>query len=144
MHALSKVSIASLVVGVMVAAGGCTKDAETVPAPADQAAATTEPVTTPEPAPVAADAATKYDGKIVHQPDAGRGKDDGWFLVKDGKRRWITETTWLEANGYKATDVIYITSEEFNAIPEDPRPLPETAPEAAQSSADATSPPEAH
>jgi hypothetical protein len=142
MRTLSKVSIASLVVGVMVAAGGCKKDAEAVPAPADQATAATEPVAAPEPAPV--DAATKYDGKIVHQPDAGRGKDDGWFLVKDGKRRWITETTWLEANGYKATDVIYITSEEFNAIPEDPRPLPETEPAAAPSSADATSPPETH
>jgi hypothetical protein len=96
------------------------------------------------PAVVAVDAATKYDGKIVHQPDAGRGKDDGWFLVKDGKRRWITEATWLEANGFKATDVIYITSEEFNAIPEDPRPLPETAPAGTPSSADSTSPPETH
>jgi hypothetical protein len=68
-------------------------------------------------------AAQKYDGKIVHQPDANRGKDDGWFLVKDGKRRWIMKKEWLQQNGFKETEVIYITSEEFNSIPEDPVPV---------------------
>lgn len=83
-----------------------------------------------EPAPVTIPVkpAIKYDGKIVHQPDNNRGKEDGWFLVKDGKRRWITEAGWLQPNGYSAADVIYITSEEFDAIPEDPRPLPKTGP----------------
>lgn len=67
--------------------------------------------------------AQKYDNKIVHQPDANRGKDDGWFLVKNGKRRWIMHAAWLEKNGYKASEVIYISSAEFYAIPEDPEPI---------------------
>ena len=84
-------------------------------APADTAGAVTEP---------ASAAALKYDNQIVHQPEAGRGKDDGWFLVKDGMRRWITDDKWPAANGYDPHKVIYITPEEFSSIPEDPRPLP--------------------
>jgi hypothetical protein len=43
--------------------------------------------------------AQKYEGKIVAQPPAGRGKEDGWYLVKGGKRRWIIDSTWLNKNG---------------------------------------------
>lgn len=67
--------------------------------------------------------AQKYDGKIVHQPGANRGKEDGWYLVKNGKRNWISDGAWLEKNGYQASTVIEISSEDFNAIPEDPQPL---------------------
>lgn len=73
---------------------------------------------------IASAAAVKYDNQIVHQPEGGRGKDDGWFLVKDGKRRWITDDQWPAANGYDPYKVIYITPEEFYSIPEDPNPLP--------------------
>lgn len=65
----------------------------------------------------------KYDNKIVRQPPANRGKDDGWYLVKGGQRRWIVDAVWLERNGYQAATVIEISSAEFNAIPEDPAPL---------------------
>ena len=67
--------------------------------------------------------AQKYEGKIVYQPSANRGKDDGWYLVKDGKRRWITDSAWLAKNGYKASEVIEISSIDFDSIPEDSQPL---------------------
>ncbi len=67
--------------------------------------------------------AEKYDGKIVHQPSANRGKDDGWYLVKNGKRSWIIDGAWLAKNGYQQNEVIVISSSDFNAIPEDPQPL---------------------
>lgn len=65
----------------------------------------------------------KYDGKIVHQPTHNRGKDDGWYLVKNGKRCWIIDGAWLAKNGFKESDVVEISSEEFNAIPEDAQPI---------------------
>ena len=65
----------------------------------------------------------KYDGKIVHQPSHNRGKDDGWYLVKNGKRSWIVDGSWLVKNGYKENEVIEISSDEFNAIPECSEPL---------------------
>jgi hypothetical protein len=67
--------------------------------------------------------AQNYDGKIVHQPPANRLKEDGWYLVKNGKRRWITDAGWLAKNGFQANAVIEISSADFNAIPEDPMPL---------------------
>jgi hypothetical protein len=67
--------------------------------------------------------AQKYEGKIVTQPPAGRGKEDGWYLVKGGKRRWIIDSAWLKKNGYDVKDVLTISSAEFKAIPEDPEPL---------------------
>jgi hypothetical protein len=65
----------------------------------------------------------KYDGKIVHQPSRNRGKDDGWYLVKNGKRSWIVNGSWLAKNGYKENEIIEISSDEFNAIPECSNPL---------------------
>ena len=65
----------------------------------------------------------KYDGKIVHQPSRNRGKDDGWYLVKNGKRSWIVDGAWLAKNGFKENEVIEISSEEFKAIPEDTTPI---------------------
>jgi hypothetical protein len=67
--------------------------------------------------------AQKYDGKIVRQPSANRGKDDGWYFVKDGKRSWISDGAWLAKNGYQASSVTEISSADFTAIPEDPMPL---------------------
>ena len=65
----------------------------------------------------------KYDGKIVHQPPHNRGKDDGWYLVKNGKRSWIIDGVWLVKSGFKESDIVEISSEEFNAIPEDAQPI---------------------
>lgn len=65
-------------------------------------------------------AGLKYDGKIVQQPAANRGRDDGWYLVKDGKRSWIPNSVWLAKNGYQENEVIEISSVDFNAIPEEP------------------------
>ncbi len=126
-----RIRVASIIAlaTVCLAAGSCQKsDADVAAGSMDVSAPAANVPASEEPA----DPAGKYDGMIVHQPDAGRGKDDGWFLVKDGKRRWITDAEWLEPNGYRAEDVIYITSEEFNAISEDPRPLPEPDPAVAQ------------
>lgn len=67
--------------------------------------------------------AQKYEGKIVRQAPDNRGKEDGWYLVKDGKRKWITDGAWLEKNGFKAEEVMEISSADFNAIEEDPMPL---------------------
>ncbi len=62
----------------------------------------------------------KYEGKIVRQPAANRGKDDGWYLVKNGKRSWIPDGAWLAKNGYQDNEVIEINCTDFNAIPEEP------------------------
>ena len=106
-----------------------TATAEPQPVVAGPATTTTPVVESPAAGTVArtgavSEAAIKYDNQIVHQHEGGRGKDDGWFLVKEGKRRWITDDQWPGANGYDPYKVIYITSEEFYSIPEDPRPLP--------------------
>lgn len=66
--------------------------------------------------------AQKYEGKIVRQPAANRGKDDGWYFVKNGQRKWISDGAWLAKNGFKPESVIEISSTDFNAIPEDPIP----------------------
>ena len=63
--------------------------------------------------------ARRYNGKIVKQPAANRGKDDGWYLVKNGKRSWIPDVAWLAKNGYQESAVIEINSTDFYAIPED-------------------------
>ncbi len=67
--------------------------------------------------------ALKYEGKIVRQKPANRGKEDGWYLVKDGKRKWIPDGTWLVRNGFKAEEVIEISAPDFAAMPEDPIPV---------------------
>lgn len=67
--------------------------------------------------------AQKYEGKIVRQPSNNRGKDDGWYLVKDGKRRWIINGSWLEDNGFKNDDVVDVSASEFYEIPENLTPI---------------------
>ncbi|MCX7042052.1 MAG: hypothetical protein NT117_05095 [Gammaproteobacteria bacterium] len=124
MAKLIRISTAAIVL-LSFATIGCTqKDAETVPAPTVAA----EPAPAAEPAAEVAaqpDAATRYDGKLVRQPPGAGGKEDGWYLVKDGQRRWISNADWLGQNGYTPESVIEISSEEFQSIPEDPMPLGE-------------------
>lgn len=127
MAKLIRISTAACVLLAFAAAGCTQKDAEPVPAPSvsTDAAPAAEPAA--EPAAVAAqpDAATRFDGKLVRQPPGAGGKEDGWYLVKDGKRRWISNADWLGQNGYTPESVIEISSEEFQSIPEDPMPLGE-------------------
>ena len=95
--------------------------AEQAPA-ADASVPTTAPMeaTPPAETPVVAPVTVSpYEGKIVRQPPSTGGKEDGWFFVKDGKRRWISDAAWLEKNGFQATDVIEISAEELQSIPED-------------------------
>lgn len=67
--------------------------------------------------------AQRYEGKIVMQPPANRGKEDGWYLVQGGKRKWIINAEWLARNNLDPKNNVRISSAEFNAIPEDPMPL---------------------
>lgn len=64
-----------------------------------------------------------YEGKIVRQPPSNGGKKDGWFLVQDGQRRWISNTAWLHKNGYTPDMVLEISAAEFNALGENPLPM---------------------
>lgn len=69
------------------------------------------------------DVRQRYEAKIVHQHAANRGKNDGLFLVKWSTRHWIEDAKWIGNNGYNSTDIIEISSEDFNAIAEDPMRL---------------------
>lgn len=76
-----------------------------------------------KPAAAVSAVAQKYEGKIVRQAPANRGKDDGWYLVKNGQRKWISDGAWLAKNGFDASAVIEISGAEFAAMPEDPAPV---------------------
>lgn len=76
-------------------------------------------ITTPQSkAPVQSAATRSYDGKVVRQKPAGRGREDGWFYVSDGVRSWIPDGNWLIQENLSPADVIEITSSEFAAIPD--------------------------
>lgn len=68
------------------------------------------------------DVAHKYDGKVVHKT-AGRGREDGWFYVSEGMRSWIPDGNWLKQRNLTPADVIEITSEDFDAIPDSGVPV---------------------
>lgn len=122
----SMLAIASAL--LLAACEPATQPAAPVPAP-DVAAAPASVDTTTPAAPAAAtanapaDAAQRYEGKLIRQPPGAGGKDDGWYLVQGGKRRWVSDGAWLAKNGFTPEQVIDVSSEEFHAIPEDPEPL---------------------
>lgn len=60
--------------------------------------------------------AMKYEGKIIRQPAGDRGVQDGLFLVKGGKRYWISNGAWVTKNGYDYKAVVVVPSVEFSAI----------------------------
>ena len=64
-----------------------------------------------------------YDGQIVRRAPLDGSRQDGWFYVKNGKRRWIADGAWLKEAGLEAKDVQAIPAETLSAIPEDPEPL---------------------
>ncbi|TAA44349.1 hypothetical protein EAT51_02890 [Pseudoxanthomonas winnipegensis] len=70
-----------------------------------------------------ASTASRYEGKIVRRPQTDGGKEDGWFLVENGKRRWIMDGAWLSEHGRSPGDVVEIPADELAKIPEDPNPL---------------------
>jgi hypothetical protein len=67
--------------------------------------------------------ARSYDGKVVRQTPAGRGREDGWFYVSGGVRSWIPDSNWLKQKNLSLADVIEIRSEEFAAIPDSGEPV---------------------
>ncbi len=62
------------------------------------------------------DIAQRYDGKVVRQKSADRGREDGWFYVTAGKRSWIPDGNWLKKKKLSQSDIIEISSKEFGAI----------------------------
>ena len=67
--------------------------------------------------------ARRYDGELVRQMPAGRGRDDGWFYVSGGVRSWISDISWLEQNNLSPADVIEISHEDFSSIPDSGLPV---------------------
>jgi len=112
----------SLVLFSILLLSACSEQAPDAPKPNAEPVVIAKTVA-PKPTPVISAEAQKYEGKIVRQPPANRGKDDGWYLVKNGQRKWIIDGTWLEKNGYQSSAVIEVSSKEFNDIPEDPTPI---------------------
>lgn len=62
--------------------------------------------------------AIRYEGMVIVQPPSNRGKEDGWYLVKGGRRHWIIDAAWLSENGYHGTAIVEISSEDFYGISE--------------------------
>jgi uncharacterized membrane protein len=63
-------------------------------------------------------AATRYNGLIVRRPGPSV-EDSKVFLIRDGKKLWVSDGQWLAANGYKwPDDVTFIPAADLAAIPE--------------------------
>ncbi|TAA44348.1 hypothetical protein EAT51_02885 [Pseudoxanthomonas winnipegensis] len=67
--------------------------------------------------------ADRYDGKVVTRAPLDGSRQDGWFYVKNGKRRWIADGEWLTSIGLEPKDIQRISAEDLSAIPEDPQAL---------------------
>lgn len=93
--------------------------------PGADAASANQPAATPSEAktPAASAPASPYEGKVVRRAPIDGSKEDGWFYVKDGKRRWIVDASWLATQGLKPEDVTEISADALQAIPEDPEAL---------------------
>lgn len=117
---MKKISVLFAMPVVLLAMAGCGQS------PAERAAKSNEQAVSTaaaESVPATSGLAAEYEGKIVRRPPAGGGKEDGWFLVENGKRRWITDGGWLTAHGRSPADVVEIPAVELAKIPEDPSPL---------------------
>ncbi len=122
MNQVKSWAVVSMIALSLAACGKSPADraaAEGQPAPAADA-----PAAAPTPAAAAANPmAEKYEGKIVRRPASDGGKEDGWFFVEQGKRRWISNGAWLAKHGRSPAEVIEIPAAELAQIPEDPNPL---------------------
>lgn len=114
--------MALFLIALPLALSGCDRSEQSPVAPETQAIGAAAPADDGGVS-VAGDEASRYEGKIVRQPPGSGGKEDGWYLVKNGMRRWISDGAWLGKNGYSPESVIEISREELQAIPEDPNPL---------------------
>src|SRR5450755_814301 len=61
---------------------------------------------------------SQWENKLVRRP--GSAPEDGKvYWVKDGKRHWIVNASWITAHGYKwPADVNEIAAADLEAIPQ--------------------------
>lgn len=59
----------------------------------------------------------QWEDKLIQGP--GTSPDaTKVYLVRDGKRHWVTHAKWLVAHGYKwPQDVNHVSADDLNAIP---------------------------
>lgn len=58
-----------------------------------------------------------FEDKMIQGPGT-RPEDAKVYLVRDGKRHWVTHGTWLVAHGYRwPQDVMHVSAESVSAIP---------------------------
>ena len=61
-------------------------------------------------------AARLYDNKII-RIHGTHPEDEKVYLVKDGKRRWITSPQWIETAGRHWNELCFLTYEQLQSIP---------------------------
>jgi hypothetical protein len=83
--------------------------------PAEKSAETATPTAPPTAPPPTT--ASIYENKLVRRP--GTAIEDGKvYLVHNGTKRWIVNTSWFASNGFKFPgDVHQIPAAELDAIP---------------------------
>jgi len=63
-------------------------------------------------------AASRWENKLVRRPGSGP-EDTKVYLVKDGRRHWIVNASWITSHGYNwPADVNEIPPAELDAIPQ--------------------------
>ena len=65
----------------------------------------------------AAQGAAQYEGKIIKH-DGTSADDAKIYLVSGGQRHWIPSMDWFAAHGKSTGDVIHVTQDERDKIPE--------------------------
>jgi hypothetical protein len=59
----------------------------------------------------------KYEGRLLRRPGTS-SEDSKIYLVRDGKKRWVTSPQWLEAHKSEFKgDVIILSPQELEDIP---------------------------
>src|SRR5579859_3861689 len=70
------------------------------------------------PATTQSTAPSPWENKLVRRPGSG-SEDAKVYLVKDGRRHWIVNASWITSHGYKwPADVNEIAPAELEAIPQ--------------------------
>lgn len=63
---------------------------------------------------------SKWEGRLVRRPGS-TAEDQKIYLVKNGKKCWVTSGEWLRQHAYRfPDDVKVISEEELAQIPEGP------------------------